>query len=247
MATSQAPLERFPAEILCHVFAQLDLEGALNLAQVTPAFARLFRDNWSAILFPLLKRDFSPLESLLILPKVSPDELSHPCSAWHKRRIYFSGRLVCDADVGGTSPQINYRQEDMRSLLRICKVVKAWEDAFPRLRFAQRAQFARSLHPHEKERFRGALYNWWRYAMLFHQDVHRSNSWARDPRRPDIRCNNLRTLSTAQLYELQDVWETIRSAIASDLCPSIPLVLHNAVSATLPPYPRLLNYVTNLP
>jgi len=233
MSTSQAPLERFPAEILCNIFAHLDLEGALDLAQTTLGFARLFKENWGAILFPILKRDFSPLESLLLIPEAFPEELSQPHTAWLKRRIYFGGRLVCEAAVGGLLPQIGYRQEHIKSLLRICKMVKAWEDAFPRLRFAQRAQFARSLHLHEKERFRGALYNWWRYAILFHQDAHRSNSWARDPRRPDIRCNNLRTLSTAQLYELQDVWETVRSAIASDLCPSIPVVLHNAVSVTL--------------
>lgn len=224
-------MERFPAEIVCHVFAQLDLESALNLAQTTLGLARLLKDNWGAILFPILEREFSPLDSLLIIPEAFPEELSHPYSAWLKRRIYFSGRLVCEADIGGLLPQISYGREHMRSLLRICKVVKAWEDAFPRLRFAQRAQFARSLYPHENERFRGALYNWWRYAILFHQDAHGSKSWARDPRRPDIRCNNLRTLSTAQLYELQDVWETVRWAIASDLCPSIPLVLHYAVSS----------------
>lgn len=230
MATSQPHLERFPAEILCHVYAQLDLESALSLSKTSLVLAHVFKENWGAILFSILERDFSPLESLLRIPAVLPEQFNSPYRAWLRPRIYFSGRLVSEEDIKGLLPQVSYQREHVRSLLGICKVVKAWEAAFPRLRFSQRAQFARSLHGHENERLRGALYNWWRYAMLFHHDAHRTDSRVRDSRMPDMRCNNLRTLSTAQLYELQDLWETVRSAVATDLCPSVPLVLHNAVS-----------------
>jgi hypothetical protein len=238
MSTSELHLERFPAEIICNIFSQLDLEGALDLAKSSIIFASIFRKNWSAILLPILEREFSPLDSLLQIAEPFRHDFSTPGGMWLKRRVYFHGRLVCEEDRKGLLGPINYRQEHMKSLIRMCKAVKGWEAIFPRLRFAQRTQFARSLHEHENERLRSALYNWWRYAIYFHQDLEQSKLGARDPRRLDIGCNNLRRFSTAQLYELQDLWETVKCAVATEVCPSTPLVLKNAVSIGREKLPR---------
>ncbi|KAL1862884.1 hypothetical protein VTK73DRAFT_6585 [Phialemonium thermophilum] len=228
MPDFSASLECLAPEILCQVFAYLDIQSLLNLSNSSLIFARIFKQNWGAILFPILDRDFSPLESLLRRPELFPEEFDIPRSAWVRRRVYFAGRLVCEESSKGLLPPIRYEQKHVKHLVRFCKVVKGWEAAFPRLRFAQRAQFARTLRCHENQRLRSALYIWWRYAIMFHQDPGSAGLWMRTSRRPDVHCNYLRTLSTAQLYELQDFWETIRSAVATDLCPSVPLVLRTA-------------------
>jgi hypothetical protein len=222
-------LDTLPVEILCDVFSKLDLDSALALAKSRLFFARVFKENWTLILFSILSRDFTPFESLLRI------------DAGICRRIYFRGRLVSENAApenaaSGDDPDrlavFHFKRKHMATFIRICQIVKQWELTFPRLRFAQAPPGdRRSLQPREKERLRRALYTWWRHALSYHSAEVSSKrclpvvSALRTP------FDDLGTASTAQLYELRDLWRTLRAAVSTDLCPLILTVQDSGVSA----------------
>lgn len=223
-------LDTLPVETLCDLFSELDLDSALALAKSRLLFARVFEENWAFILFSILSRDFTPFESLLRIDAALPEGLDAACWRWKKRRIYFGGRLTSKDDPGFLA-DFNFERKHMARLIRVCKVVKQWEFTFPRLRFAQAPpDERRSLQPREKERLRRALYIWWRYALAHHSvevSSRRCFSVFSVPRTP---FDDLRTASTAQLYELRDLWRTLRSAVSTDLCPLNLTVQDSGVS-----------------
>jgi hypothetical protein len=120
----------------------------------------------------------------------------------------------------------------MPRVMEVVKAVSRWESAFPRLRFAELAEERRRLRTHEKQRLRCALYNLWRYSNSYHQhhdgyDVRLP--WNTSPQQGEVRAESLRLLSTMELYELQDLWKTIRAAVSTQLCPSVSVLLMDEV------------------
>ncbi|KAK0705203.1 hypothetical protein B0H67DRAFT_649558 [Lasiosphaeris hirsuta] len=112
-------------------------------------------------------------------------------------------------------------------IMGVCRTVKGWEREFHRLRFLNHTH-RRTLREHELQRLRHSLYAWWSYSGYFHE--HRSPRgicevpWARGT--DDLYCRSqiLRKLSTSQLHELEDMWETVKWAVQTEICPSADLV-----------------------
>ncbi|KAK3343976.1 hypothetical protein B0T25DRAFT_313497 [Lasiosphaeria hispida] len=112
-------------------------------------------------------------------------------------------------------------------IMEVCRTVKGWEREFHRLRFMNPIH-RRALQEHEIRRLRRSLYAWWSYSGYFHE--HRSPrgifkvAWARGT--DDLYCRSqiLRKLSTSQLHELEDMWETVKWAVQTEICPSADLV-----------------------
>lgn len=221
-----------PVELLVKIFCELDIKDALRLAQTSRNMHEVYKKHSIYILGPILAREFGPLDALLRITDVSRAGVEIPFSPWVNRRTYFAGTLISDEDKFGLLPEVQFRQEHMPQVMDIVKAVRKWESAFPRLRFAELAEERRRLRPHEKERLRHALYTLWRYANSYHQhhdDYGVSGLLARSPEQGEIRANSLRALSTLQLYELLDLWKTIRAAVATQLCPSVSMLLRNEV------------------
>ncbi|KAK4216192.1 hypothetical protein QBC37DRAFT_280095 [Rhypophila decipiens] len=141
----------------------------------------------------------------------------------------------CSEDIKNWTTRLSLN--DGLAVFKVCMAVKRWEREFARFRFAGHSEHSRTLRPHELERLRLGLYVWWRYARYFHapfcfddefggcgfEDQRRF--WLRRPHvSPDIRCNFMRQYSTTQLHVISDVWNTIRSAVGRDVCPSIATV-----------------------
>ncbi|KAK1761135.1 hypothetical protein QBC47DRAFT_22220 [Echria macrotheca] len=107
------------------------------------------------------------------------------------------------------------------TVMKACRLTKAWEKEFHRLRFAC-PHHRRTLQTHELQRLRHGLYVWWRYASSFHDtaqplgDEHSDSTVAR--------MEFVRQFSTSQLHEIRDMWETIKSAVGREICPSIAAV-----------------------
>ncbi len=109
-------------------------------------------------------------------------------------------------------------------LIQLCHTVKEWEAIFPALRFShQPGGVSRSLGLDENGRLRRAIYTWWRFGNYFH---------ANGPSTPEERFSFLRRLSTAELYELDDLWRTIQAAVEERICPSVDRVRLVLVSKT---------------
>lgn len=229
-------LGAMPVEILVRIFSELDIKDALRLAQASRNMHEIYETHSIYILGPILAREFSPLDALLRITSLSRTEFEIPFSPWSNRHIYFAGSLISDDDKFAHLPEIRFKQEHMPQVMDVVKAVSKWESAFPRLRFAELAEERRKLQPHEKERLRHALYTWWRYANSYHQhhEVDDVNGvWARCAKLAPIRASSISTLSTLQLCELLDLWKTIYAAVATQLCPSVSMLLKNEVS---PPY-----------
>jgi hypothetical protein len=204
-----------PAEVLCHIVEQLDLESFLGLIGTDRRFRQLFHIYRSSLVLPILLRDFSPLDGLIRVMSATGRMTCLSTTAWH--------RECCREHIDSIISQWS-------RLLRVCAVIKRWEAIFPRLRFARRPQSARTLSRQEAHRLRGALYTWWCYAVLFHGDLPRPSQWMPEHFSPDARLNLLRAMSTSETHELRDFWDTLTCAVETDFCPSIDHVRANAVS-----------------
>lgn len=221
-------LQSLPVEILIKVYGYLDIKHALRLARTSKLLCDIYESNSIYILEPILMREFSPLDGLLRLTDVARDYFEVPHAVWFKRRICFAGRLIADDDTSAAIPEIQIKQEHMSEVMKVVKAVSRWESAFPRLRFAELVEERRTLRPHEKERLRRALYSLWRYANSYHHHHHYdsgvSHSWLTSHDQAEVRADSLRSLSTMELYELQDLWKTVRAAVTTQLCPSVSVL-----------------------
>ncbi|KAK0626110.1 hypothetical protein B0T14DRAFT_93879 [Immersiella caudata] len=110
-----------------------------------------------------------------------------------------------------------------RTVMRVCRFIKAWELEFHRLRFAC-PHHRRTLEHHELFRLRHAIYVWWRYTCHFHDGACLVDGEDENVDSPIVRMEFVRQFSTSQLHELRDMWETIKSAVGREVCPSISAV-----------------------
>lgn len=230
-------LQSLPVEMLTKVYGYLDIKHALRLARTSKLLREVYESNSIYILGPILMREFSPLDGLLRLTDVARDGLEVPHSPWFTRRICFAGRPISDADTSAAVPGIQIRQKHMPEIMKLVRAVSRWESAFPRLRFAELVEERRTLRPHERERLRRALYSLWRYANSYHQhrdDYYVPHSWVRGHGQAEAGLSSLRSLSTLELYELQDLWKTIRAAVTTQLCPSVSVLRMSEVRSTTP-------------
>jgi len=117
-------------------------------------------------------------------------------------------------------------------IIKICRCAKAWEQEFHRLRFAY-PHHRRTLHTHELQRLRRSLYVWWQYACEFHEQNHGVEGEDQNGDRPVARMSFMRRFSTSQLHELRDMWETIKSAVGREICPSVAAVRRQSVGFRL--------------
>jgi hypothetical protein len=118
-----------------------------------------------------------------------------------------------------------------KSVMRVCRFIKAWELEFHRLRFAC-PHHRRTLEQHELFRLRHAIYVWWRYSCHFHDGACLADSEDGNVDSPIARMDFVRQFSTSQLHELRDMWETIKSAVGREVCPSVSAVRRQSVSST---------------
>ncbi|KAK0651318.1 hypothetical protein B0T16DRAFT_76942 [Cercophora newfieldiana] len=109
------------------------------------------------------------------------------------------------------------------TVMRVCRFIKAWEQEFHRLRFAC-PHHRRTLEHRELFRLRHAIYVWWRYACHFHDRACVLDGEDENADSPIARMDFVRQFSTSQLHELRDMWETIKSAVGREICPSIAAV-----------------------
>ncbi|KAK0634706.1 hypothetical protein B0T17DRAFT_502329 [Bombardia bombarda] len=239
--TSSFDIGSLPVELKNEILSHLDLESLISASHVNRHFRQILATNWATILMPILQRDFSPVQSLLRVFDVCFGKLSSALDELHDGDVLFGGRLLCAgksdptglAKTGagqGWSTQLS--SSDGLAVFKVCLAVKKWELEFQRLRFFYHPEHSRCLVDHELERLRHGLYVWWRFARYFHGGFRfgegfedQAQFWLRtSDNSPDVRCNFVRQFSTTQLHEICDMWETIRSAVGREVCPSIVTV-----------------------
>lgn len=229
---------RMPVELILRMFEVSDLRSALNLARTNKTFKMVWDGHREHIIMSVLRAELSPFDDLLQLVVSEPNDIYIPLGPCLRRKIYHMGRscskgetlLGPDEWAHVLPPRVTMTGEHFDRLLNLYKVIKGWEQLFPRHRF-EKASDRRELHPHESERLRAALYRWMSYAQYFHGDLPRPNRFIPQKYSTDIRCKRFRLLSDTELHEFHDLWETVQKIVRCEICPSTEAVMKNMVSS----------------
>jgi hypothetical protein len=104
------------------------------------------------------------------------------------------------------------------------KVADKWSEIYPRVRWRDNSSNRRFLRPHEQERLRGAIYRYWTYNTVFHDQlfIHYDPDLPRT--RDDPRLRLLRTYSTIELVQLTEFLDKMQQIIQVDLYPSNAMI-----------------------
>ncbi|KAL2260971.1 hypothetical protein VTK26DRAFT_4893 [Humicola hyalothermophila] len=221
-----------PVETIIEILSYVDFVGLDNMLRVNRRLRRIIEGYWSSILPEILDREFSPAEGFLqalqdvFLPL---DDLGGGDASSAERDLRSHSldfAVLCnDGSLGLPSTK------RLHSILAFCRTVKRWEVEFQRQRFFHYPEYSRSLRPHELGRLRHGLYVWWRFARYFHGGAPFGNkshpTACHQTRRSaglELERRFMWQFSTAQLHDILDMWETVRSAVGREVCPSVSVV-----------------------
>lgn len=244
-----ACLVGLPTEIQLDIYSNLDVSSVFALSETTRSLNLLFREQQAAILIPVLAQEFSPFDELLQIYTASAKDVEDGEAHYNRRNVVFkrfagskgysfepnSGFVPALANYHrlkpvSNLPRANHRQmpnnvilgeEDLRPLIKLCLLVRKWEDIFPQMRWFHEAENCRLLNQHEAHRFRRAFYRWWLYGIYFHGEMPRPRVALPEARVEDIRISQLRYHSTTELLELMDLLETTKDVILHYICPRL--------------------------
>ena len=230
--------EDLPVETVIETISHLDFDGLDNMLRVNRRLRRIIEAYWSSVLPGILEREFSPVEDFfgalrdIALPV---EDLGGWDSSFVKEDLCSPNQSLSELLNAGL-PELPSTKR-LHFILAFCRTVKRWEMEFQRQRFFHYPECSRSFRHHELSRLRQGLYAWWRFARYFHggaQFGHNSQSAAYSPRLPSTGLEMERRFmwrfSTAQLHDVLDMWETVRSAVGREVCPSVEVVSEWLVS-----------------
>lgn len=211
---------KLPVELVLKIFRNLDLCSAFRTSETCKKLHGVFKAHHETLALAILAEELSPFDNLLQCIVQKGEDLAVPLGPCLRRRIYHRGKLVSEGETPAPGdeahkllPPVSLDQEHFRRLVAAHHLVKDWEQLYPQYRFGRCATECRELRPHEKERLRGALYQWMSYAQYFHGDFKRPSRLIPRARSTDIRCRKLRVLSNVELIELEDLWDTVVSIV----------------------------------
>ncbi|KAM3565741.1 hypothetical protein MY1884_000050 [Beauveria asiatica] len=247
----QKALTDCPVEILLDIFSHLDLDSIFNFSLACKSFNGVFNKNKIMILLDALSKEFSPFDELLQVYTATDEDLNsrtcyQPRTVIFKRfpgdAGYTIGPQLGSMHHGAnSSPEINrpdipmirkaagiasssvavLTDDDLGSILRMCRLVRQWEQLFPQMRWFYYPADCRALNDQELPRFRRALYRWWLYGTYFHGEWTRPQAGHPMPFVLDVRTSQIRRHSTAELMELLDLHETMKDVILHYICPRL--------------------------
>ncbi|KAK4175934.1 hypothetical protein QBC36DRAFT_330307 [Triangularia setosa] len=204
-------LDELPVEIIVEIAANLDFEGVDNMLRVSSFVRCILQKYWRAVMPFVIEREFSPVDLFFHAFSSSFDAPSTTLIATAKTTsaCQWLGRLRGLGISGG---------KGLDSLLNFCRSVRLWEGELQRLRFHDcEVEHARLLSERERERARKGLYSWGWFARLYHS--------GRQGRGTREAVGFMRKLSTTELHELADLWETVWAGVGREVCPSTSTVL----------------------
>lgn len=234
--SSSPTLDSIPVELVLKIIGCLDLKSIFNLAKSSKTLKKIYDSHREAIVLSTLRWELSPFDELLQFIVVQPQDFELLLGPCLRRRIYHKSKLLSDGEPLESDDErqaslkpVMLAEEHFDRVLQLFKVVKGWEQLFPRYRFSN-ASDCRELHQREAQRLRGALYHWMTYAWYFQGDLSRPNKWIPQKSSSDIRCKRIRLLSCTQLHELEDLWKVVRVIVEQEICPSTEMVQKEMVS-----------------
>ena len=186
-------------ELLLHIFQCLSsVRDVVSLSLTSRRFYNLFTRSplRTTLLFEAAEREFSPLEDVFQLLTLN-----------NTQAIY-------------TKRDPSLSLSFLMQVIAVGRVAERFVALYPRWRWGDAAsEHRRTLDREEAHRLRRAIYRFWLYTQASHHKIHprtlRFNAFA-----VEERCRLLRTWTTDELVELEDLRLTLEQLLASELCPA---------------------------
>jgi hypothetical protein len=167
------------------------------------------------LLYTIDKRDFSS-HAMLHPRRISVDVgrgTGHHVDLLQCSVGFRDGKLICPR-------KIVLEARDLARIWNLAKVVDWWVEEYPRLRWHKNPEDSRCLRHKEEVRLRKAITRWWLYSECFHGQYSCDRLMPR-MLQTDPRLHHLRLLSSIEIRELDDLWETVRATVQREVCSSI--------------------------
>ncbi|KAK5937947.1 hypothetical protein PMZ80_009536 [Knufia obscura] len=192
-----ASLTTIPSELLSQIYNSLStISDVINLSLTSHHFNHHLRSsNRLPTLFAAAEREFGPLEDITQLLTYNASQLAHI-----KRK-----------------PQQSYAL--LRQMIRVGAVAKKIEELYPARRWADNYLERRSLTIDESWRLRRAVYRYWLYCEAF-QNRNYMRSTRQIPQIVEERAQLLRSWTTEELIEIEDLRTILENIVSDDLCPT---------------------------
>ncbi|KAH6656821.1 hypothetical protein BKA67DRAFT_655128 [Truncatella angustata] len=225
-----SPFQAVPTELILEMMKHMGVSDLTSFVLSNKKFHEIFMENQASIMTTVLIHQVE-LDPMLLLHTIdrrdfSPDAMLHPrrisvdINRGSKKHIdlmqaavgFRDGKLICPR-------KIVLGVGDLARLWNKIKVIDWWVEEFPRIRWHKNPEDARCLRPSEEHRLRTAVARWWLYSECFHGRYDRSIFLPR-LLETDARLYHLRIMTSVEVRELDDLWETLRGAIQRDICSS---------------------------
>jgi len=185
-------------EIMVHIYESLSsVSDIINLSLTCRYFHELLPKSQKLVLFfSALDKEMGPLDDILQLQTQNDNQILHV-----RRTPPLSFALLTQAAIVG-------------------RVAERFVGLFPTFRWTDAESTSRRfLDDVEARRLRRAAYRLWSYTQAFH--VRSSGRMLRfDTTIATERLQLLRTWSTEELYELEDLRCTLEQILATEICPT---------------------------
>lgn len=220
-----------PVELILEIMKKMGVSELTAFALSNRKLLDIFKEN-KAIVMTAVLLQLVELDPLLLVYTIDKRDFSADAML-HPRRISVDVGRGPDKHVDFMQSAVAFRDgklicprkivmsiHDLDQVWNLAKVVDWWVEEYPRMRWHKNPENTRYLRPSEEYRLRNAIVRWWLYSECFH------GKYARSPFLPrlletDDRLYHLRLMSSIEIRELEDLWETIRGTVQRDVCSSI--------------------------
>jgi hypothetical protein len=229
-------ITRLSTEILQKIYEYATITDVLHLSQTS-------KKNHNAYLgqkLPILRKAFynssyGPYPELVKLAiSGEPSTMRKPLGTEIRRNATLH-RVIHTRDIPAMTIHL------IRRMVQYAKVAEKWTELYPQLRWRFDSNNRRLLRPHEQERLRKSIYQYWTYTNLFHDQVYCEfdpdptlSRTTRPASHDDPRLRLLRTYSTIDLVRLSEFIDKMQQLVEIDLYPS-NLTIQWRYGQSLPP------------
>ncbi|KAJ8061637.1 hypothetical protein OCU04_009441 [Sclerotinia nivalis] len=216
-------------ELLQRIYEYSDLIDILHLSQTSKRNYNALRGRRLPLLRQALDDEYGPIPSLVKLVISDGSTKGNSAIGTEKRRNIALDRILQVPDEPYLSVQL------LSKMVKFGRVASRWVEIFPQFKWRLDYQNRRFLWPHEQRRLRRAIYNYWTYSNLFHDDIYtKFNSdppsgrsatwWNPTPPPPEIisdpRLRLIQSFTTIEIVQLNEFLQHVVKLIELDLYPS---------------------------
>ncbi|QSZ32693.1 hypothetical protein DSL72_002272 [Monilinia vaccinii-corymbosi] len=238
-------IAKLSTELLQKIYEYSDLLDILHLSQTSKRNYNALRGRYSPIIRQALEDAYGPIPSLVKLIISDESLKAKSVISTGIRRDNTLDRLLRVSDEPFLSPQM------LVKMVKFGRVASRWVEIFPQFRWRVDYQNRRFLRPHEQQRLRRAIYNYWTYGTLFHDETYTNfnpdlpsyldsqpattfmNFMPSSPaENGDHRLRLIQSYSTIEIVQLEEFLQHVVKLIEIDLYPSDSIILaqHNFTS-----------------